>query len=285
MAKESDPLDFVANLNSNPAAGSVRMYGDLSGGRAQLHTRRDLHRAGLVQNHLGRSRASIVTANGDTTTISQHGIALLQVGTLAAVAVAATDLYSSQRRVDIRQSLAGTTNVAGLYGATAQHYRGDAAGRGGFYLAFRWGVATGQAATTRGFCGLSSLTSAPTDVDPSTLTDVFGMGWDTADNEIQIMHRNASGTTQKYALSGAVFPVPTADNSKFYFFEIYCPPNGSSINWRIEDPVGGAFDFDGYSSDIPSAATMLAPRIYQSVAGVNSVIGITFMNLYSESDH
>ena len=146
-------------------------------------------------------------------------------------------------------------------------------------MSMRWGPSTGQAATTRAFCGFTSDLTAPTDVDPSTLTDVLGMGWDTADNSVQIMHRTGSGTTQKESLSAVTFPVPTVNDTTTYLFEIYCPPNGSTVSWRLENPGLNVYDSGDLSSDLPASTTMLAPRVQMSVAGVSSVIGIAFMHM------
>lgn len=286
MAIQSGPRDWNANGNSNPSDGAVRIYGDLAGGRAALHSRRAGHRANVIQSHLGRVRPVMATADGDSTTISQiGGSAFSTTGVLTAATTDPTTFIGGQRRVDIKQVLPNTGNSAGIYTTVAQYYRGDAADRGGFYMAFRWGVGTGQAATTRGFCGVSSSVAAVGDVEPSGLANCVGMGWDAADNEIQIMYRNGTGTTQKIPLYSGIWGIPTTDNSVFFLFELYCPPNGSGISWRIEDPISGAFDFGTLTgANIPDAATMLSPRMYIGVGGVNTVMGITFMNFYAEQD-
>lgn len=285
MARLIEPLDWLAdNPAANPVDDTLRLYGDLAGGRCQMHTRRAGHRPAVSQSHLGRSRQIMATADGDSTTVSSIGSTFSVQGVLTAAATDVSSFIGGQRRVDIKQTIPNTAHAVGLYAPNAQFLRGDAADKGGFYMCFRWGVATGQAATTRGFCGVSSSVAAISDVDPSTLANVVGMGWDAADNEIQIMHREASGTIQKYALYNGIWPIPTSDNSVSFLFELYCPPNGAGISWRIEDPVSGAFDFGTFFTDIPAADTMLAPRIYESVGGVASVMGITFMNYYAETD-
>lgn len=285
MARQSVATDWVANQqDNNPSGEAVRLYGDLAGGRAQLHVRQPSHRAGFVQSHLGRHRVVMATADGDSTTISQFGATFTAQGSVTAATTDTATFLGGQRRAEVKQLIANTGNATGLYSTVAQFYRGDAADCGGFYMAFRWAVGTGQAATTRGFCGVSSSVAAISDVDPSSLADCVGMGWDAADNEIQIMHRTGSGTVQKYALYNGIWPIPTSDNSALFLFELYCPPNGSGISWRIEEPVSGAFDFGTFFTDIPAASTMLSPRVYQGVGGVSSVIGINFMNLYAETD-
>ena len=284
MTRQSIATDWIANQQDNDPASGVRFYGDLAAGRAQMHTRRPSHRASIVQSHFGRHRAIMATADGDSTTISSFGATFSSQGVVTAAATDPSTFLGGQRRAEIKLTTPSTSNAAGLYSTVAQFQRGDAAGKGGWYMAFRWAVGTGQAATTRAFCGLSSSVASISDVDPSSLADCIGMGWDAADNEIQIMHRTGTGTVQKYALYDGIWPVPTSDNGALFLFELYCPPNGSGISWRLEEPVSQAFDFGTFFTDIPANTTMLAPRIYQSVGGVSSVIGINFMNLYAETD-
>jgi hypothetical protein len=76
--------------------------------------------------------------------------------------------------------------VAGIRGGALQWtVGGAAAGLGGFQLVWRWGPATGVAtATHRAFVGMRNITAAPTDVNPSTLGAIVGMGYDSADTNI-----------------------------------------------------------------------------------------------------
>lgn len=226
----------------------------------------------------------MATAVGDSTTVHKIAVEPLSVGTGTVADTGNANFYTSQKRIDILQTTPATTNAAGIYTATPLVYRGDAAGRGGFLFAVRFGCATGQAATTRGFCGLSSLTSAPTDVDPSTITDVLGMGWDTADSSIQIMSRTGSGTVSKTSLSALVFPIPSTDRTTVFDFEMYCPPNGSQVGWQLTNLTTSFSQGGVISSSLPAQSTMLSPRLYMSVAGVSSVIGISFMNLFISTE-
>lgn len=278
-------LDFLTTgaTPGNPSAGRVELFGGkTSNGHNELFTHSSTGRDRTLQNSLSRSRIAMATANGDTTVVSQIGMNLSATGTLTIAPVSSASFYRSQKRVDILAA-ASTSAVAGFYSASNQFYRGDAAGRGGFNFACRWMPTTGQAATTRGFCGFTSGTSAPTDVDPSTLADVLGMGWDTADSSIQIMHRTGSGTVVKDSLSSITFPIPSADTTVFDF-EMYCPPNGSVIYWKLSNLTTGLSIAGSFSADIPASTTFLSPRCYMSVAGVNSVIGVSFLNLYIETD-
>ncbi len=149
----------------------------------------------------------------------------------------------------------------------------------------RWGNATGAAtATNRAFCGLSNSTAAPTDVEPSSLFNTIGMGWDATDANVQVMTNDSTGVATKVDL-GAAFPVPNTDRSAVYDIELVCAPNDSKIDYHILNVVTGAVAQGSLATDLPSATTMLGPRGWISVGGTSSVVGFGLMSLTLESDY
>jgi len=155
---------------------------------------------------------------------------------------------------------------------------------GGFRYVCRFGPATGVAtATSRLFTGMRASLSAPTDVQPSTQTNCLGVGWDSADTNMQVMHNDASGACTKVDL-GASFPVPTVDRSKLYELEMTCAPGGN-VEWLVTDIGTGATVSGTISTDMPAAATLLGPLGWISVGGTSSVIGYALMNCYVETDY
>jgi hypothetical protein len=149
----------------------------------------------------------------------------------------------------------------------------------------RWGAATGVAtATNRAFVGMANTTAAPTDVEPSSITNMCGMGWDAADTNIQFMHRG-TGAVTKIDL-GASFPVPTTDRTKSYEVAIFSPPGTTqSLQYEVSDLGTGAKATGTITTNLPTTSTLLAPRGWMSVGGTSSVIGIAIMGLYLESDY
>jgi Phage portal protein len=134
------------------------------------------------------------------------------------------------------------------------------------------------------YYGMASSTAAPTDVEPSTITNSVGMGWDAADTSIQIMHRGAGAVT-KIDL-GASFPVPTADRAKAYELALYAPPGTPQyVGYEVTDLATGAVASGTITTNLPTTATLLAPRGWMSVGGASSVIGIALMGLYIETDY
>ncbi|NJM30568.1 MAG: hypothetical protein HC855_11095 [Rhizobiales bacterium] len=175
--------------------------------------------------------------------------------------------------------------MAGFRSTVAQYIvGGPAAEQGGFYFACRWGPATGVAtATNRAFVGLGNSTAAPSDVEPSTIANIVGMGWDAADANIQIMHRGAGAVT-KIDL-GASFPVPTADRAKVYELTMFSPPGTTqSVSYEVRELGTSNVAAGTITTSLPTTSTFLAPRGWMSVGGTSSVIGITLMNLYIETD-
>ncbi len=215
--------------------------------------------------------------------VSALGMGTLAVGTATEGTISTTNRHRQMLRTEYLVTTPSTTAVASLYQSRISLLRGGATGCGGFFSSSKWGPATGVATTTmRGFFGLRAVITAPTDVEPSSQTNIIGMGWDAADANVQIMHNDGSGTATKIDL-GASWPVPTTDRTAVYQIDIYCEPNASTIFCRVVNLVNNLEVTAALTSDIPSATTALGFRGYTSVGGTSSVVGISIMNVYQES--
>lgn len=206
-------------------------------------------------------------------------------GTATAISgPAITNTFTQQTRAETLVTVASTTAVAG-YRAAAGHVfpGGSGAGLGGFYGSLWWGPATGVATSTnRGFAGWGSSTAAPTDVEPSTITNMVGMGWDAADTNIQLMYRGAGAVT-KVDL-GASFPVPSADRTSHYRLHLYSPPGATlKVGYLVENMATGATARGLITTGLFAAGTLLNWRAWNSVGGTSSVVGTALMQVYEES--
>jgi len=209
-------------------------------------------------------------------TISVLGCVYGGTGTATAAAPSTTSLYTAIRRADLLVTTAATTAVAGFRTTGASLFRGTA-GIGGFEAKLIGGPATGVAtATGRFFLGFRNATGAPTDVNPSTLVNMIGIGWDSADTEVQLMSNDASGTATKVALTG--WARPTTDRSVLYSLELWCNGGDAGLSYRVTNVISGVVVSGTVSSDIPAANLALLPLIYSSVGGTSSVTGITFVH-------
>ena len=100
------------------------------------------------------------------------------------------------------------------------------------------------------------------------------MGWDAADTNIQMMHNDATGACTRIDL-GAALPVPTTDRSALYELALFSPKGTTaSVAYQVTDLVSGATATGTFTTDLPAATALLAPRGWMSVGGTSSVIGL-----------
>lgn len=270
---------------TTPAAGGIKLFGRDIGGRILPTV---IGPSGLdtgLQPLIARNMVSWARPQGNGTAIASNGITLTATGTATAANVANTNLHTSMKRIDYLVTVAAATAVAGWRGAASQIWRGNAAGLGGFHFICRWAPATGvSTATNRAFVGLYASTGASTDVQPSTLVNMVGMGWDAADTNIQIMHNDNTGAATKVDL-GASFPVPTTDRPPPYELVLFAAPNSSQIQYAV-NILGTATVATGtLTTDLPQNTVFMNTYGYMSVGGTSSVIGISLMSLYVEMDY
>ncbi|WP_135448865.1 DUF2793 domain-containing protein [Tabrizicola caldifontis] len=270
-----------------PAPGGVKLFGRSIGGRIMPAF---VGASGLdttISPHFGRNKIGIFLPPGNGGSLTNMGIATAAAGTATAASVGTTNLHSYMRRHEWLVTTASTTAVAGVRANALQWgLGGTAAGLGGFHLVWRWGPATGVAnGAHRAFVGMRGSVSAPSDVDPSTLTNMCGMGYDSSDVTIQFLHNDATGTTTKIDL-GPDFPKPSQDRTAVYEIVLFAPPGPTQIlHYAVTDLVSGAEATGAVTTDLPPVTQLLAPWSYISVGGVSSVIGQAVMSLYIETDY
>jgi len=283
-----DGSDLLLSINASPSTPSagVKLFGREIAGRDMLAIVGPSGLDTALQPHTARNKVALWNAVGNAVTISLLGTgALTATGTATTANVATTNIYTYQKRVEYLVTTAATTAVAGWRYTSAQWtIGGTAAGLGGFHYITRWAPSTGVAtATNRCFVGMASVTTAPTDVEPSTITNIIGLGWDSADTNIQIMYR-AAGAINKIDL-GASFPVPTVDRTKTYELALFSPPGTTqSVSYEVNELNTSNKATGTITTNLPTTTTLLAPRAWMSVGGTSSVIGIALISQYIESD-
>lgn len=152
--------------------------------------------------------------------------ALTIVGTATARNVASTNLFSRMRRLGIVSAATGGS-LASFRQAAAQIYIGDGGGYQGFMKIIRFG--TSDAATVSGarmFVGISSSVAAPTNVEPSTLTNAIGVGHGASDTNLKLFYGGSSAQTPIDL--GANFPTNTL-SVDMYELVLFSPPNQNGV--------------------------------------------------------
>jgi hypothetical protein len=186
---------------------------------------------------------------------------------------------------------ATTANVGlGIKAAAADtlnYWRGNSAGLGGFFYAARFIVEAIPAATVRIFAGLTASSSTFVTASDTVLNDTCGLWHDTTDptsgaNSFNFVTRNTATTTkQSISLSNAI----AAGNA--YDFYMFCPPNGSTIYWRLDDIVNTATYESNTGTTLPTATTFMGPQCSMSNGTANTsvgTVGIGIACVYTEAD-
>lgn len=231
----------------------------------------------IQRNILGKQYGCALP-NGNALTF--QGFQISTTGTATGNSISSSTPYRAQHKYEYLVTTASTTAVAGVRGGYDQFREGTDSYNGGFEYAISWGPATGVATSTaRAFAGVRNSPSAPTDVDPSTLTEIAGMGYDATDANIQVMYNDASGTCTKVDL-GSGFPVPTADRTDYYTFYLSIASNGGTYYWKVVDESDGTTSTGSFNTNKPVNSSYLRPFAYTSAGGTSSVIGIGIFGIW-----
>jgi hypothetical protein len=275
----------AGSVPSAPTAGNIVSFARAIGGRILPWFRAPSGEATPLQPLMVRKTIYRAVSHANSTTITTEGASLTLLPTTAvAASLSSVNKFQSTKRSEILVGTAALGAVSGWRTGTAVHWRGNAAGLGGFHIICRWGPATGVSVTTsRAFVGLGS-TAAPTDVEPSTQTQIVGMGWDAADTNIQMMVNAGLATATKVDL-GASFPVPIVDRTAMYEIALFCEPNGATITYEVTDLVSGAVATGTLSTNLPTNTTFMAYKGWMSNGGATSVIGVALLGYYGEADY
>lgn len=274
----------AASSISVPAAGYLKVYTKQRGGRMMLAQTGPSGIDTALQPFLGGNAVVGAFPNGNSTTLTYLRCALTATGTATAANWASTSLHTQMKRIDYLVTTAATTAVAGYRGAASQFSHGNAAGLGGFFYVARFGQATGTTglSTARMWNGLIASTSAPTDVNPSTLLNALGVGYaGGTDTNWQMMYNGASGSATKIDTG---IPIPTTDRADVFELAMFCAPNSQTVYWTFANLTTGTSASGSFTSPIANT-TALNTVGYRSVGGTSSVVGFSLMGLYVETDY
>jgi hypothetical protein len=266
-------------LPATPAEGQ-RLFSRSRAGRDILAVRDALGAVREVMPQFGSVSSRFAVPVPNVAAPSAFGLSMSAYGTNTARVISATPLFLSSVRVG--NVSAATAGSAGGWRSGSSHaLRGGAAGLGGFYRLCRFGVSA-FTSDCRGFVGLAVAGSIG-NVDPSTLASTIGVGWDSADSNLQIIANDATGLATKIDL-GANFPAKTA-NTDLYEVRLWCAPNGASIGWSVERLNTGNFASGTItaSGDLPAATTLLADQVWINNGASASAVGIDLAALYVET--
>lgn len=273
-----------------PASGGVKVFGtDRKLGSPAIGV---LNSDGLLrhlQEDLGEFNLSIYAPNGNGTVVGLGNLTVTAIGTAGASNVALNQYGEMRRRIQFAGS-AATNSIGGVRGSANMWRVGrDANAPGGFWAVLTGGNAGGANTTRRSFMGMIP-TAAFTDVEPSSLTNMIGMGADAADANFQLMYNDASGTATKVDL-GSGFARATGSRNYIDELRLYSPnSNTQSVSYRAirygaNSKTISAEASGTITTDLPSVSTLLSPAIFESAGGTSTTIAVSVYGILVATEY
>lgn len=272
---------------AQPPADTIHIAAVDYGGRQMLAGRSISGAAFPLQPLLARNKIGIWSPPGSLTTApGVFGMAAPStLGTVTARSITTASLFSRMRRLGY-VSAATAGSFAGLYGNVAQVTVGDGSGAGGFHAVFRFGVSdAASVAGARMFVGLRSGTAAPTNIEPSAITNAIGVAQLSTSGNLQIVY---GGSTAQAAIDlGAGFPAGTLSLDP-YELALFAPSGSQSVSYRIERLSTGAIATGTLSGTagtvLPAATTLLSVGVWRCNNTTAAAVGMDISSIYLETD-
>jgi hypothetical protein len=280
---------------ASPTLGNVTIFGKTLANRSMLSAVDNSGMDAVLQPAMWRQKVGNWNPPGNATTVpGVFGMtAPTAVGTATTRAVATTNLFTRMRRLGyISGNPAGS--LCGHYVPQAQFTTGDGTGLGGFFYSCRFGTSdTANPVGTRMFVGMASSVAAPTNVEPSTLTNCIGLA-QLSSSATQLYVVYGGSAAQTAIALGTNYPPYTGTGATLgvaYDFTVYCPPGLNGVMYYRVERIGTAFITEGtltptvVGTQTPASTTLLAHRAWRTNGANNGVVGIDVISFYTETDY
>jgi hypothetical protein len=287
---DTNDLALVANASpTSPAAGTVKIFGRSIAGRIMPSFVGPTGLDASLQTFMARDKIGYWNPPGNATTVpAVWGLtAPSTAGTATARNVATTNVLTRMKRLAY-VTTAGAGQLASHYLNLAQHTTGTGAGLGGFTFICRFGVS--DAATVAGarhFCGMSSTTAAPTNVEPNTLLNSVGMAQLSTDATQWYIVYGGSAAQTAIAL-GTGLGAPTL-NTTAWEIALFSSPNENAVVYYQATNLGTGVSVSGTLSGTPgtttpSNTTLLTYRQFRTNNATGLAVGLDICSIYLETD-
>jgi len=276
---------------SAPSSGYLTSYAKSIAGRMMFKQVEPSAEVTAFQPFLARNKVGYWNPPGNAATVPAifGYTAPTAQGTATAATVATTNLFTRMRRLSyISATTAGS--LCGNHVNITQVTVGDGAGNGGFYKIIRFGCSDPATVSgARQFCGVSSGAGNATNVEPSTLTNVIGIGHGAADTSLSIFY---GGTTAQTAIAlGSNFPANTL-SADAYELALFSPSNQFSTVYYEATSINtgnvatGVIVGDGAGIALPTPETLLTYCWNYRTNNATAIsVGLDIMSDYIETDN
>lgn len=287
-------LNGITNEPSAPATGKMLLYSKSVAGRMMPKWIGPSGLDSIVQPMVAMNKVAWWNPPGNATTApGVLGMAAMTVvsnggTTMTTRSVATTRMFTRLKRAGVvSTAVAGT--LGSLRQGSMQYTIGDGAGLGGFTYVSRFGSSDAATVTgAREFVGLSSATAAPTNVEPSTLTNSIGLCSGAADTNMKLCYGGSAPQTPIDL--GVNFPANTL-SVDMYELILYAPTNVNNVvNYRVTrlntgDVATGTITAATAGTQLPASTTFLAARFWRTNNLTALAVGIDVASLYVETDY
>lgn len=267
---------------------TLTIYNANVANRRLLKMTDDLGNKTTLQPFFARNKIGVAAAVGNVSTINTTGgyYQLTASGTATARTCATTNLFTRSRRSGV-VSAATAGSICGQRVAAAQLTVGGAPGSG-FFKTTRFGISDATVvATARMFVGVWSNTGAPTNIEPSTMTNCIGVGHGAADTNLQIF---SGGTSAQPPIDlGSNFPCNTT-TTDLYELSLYAPASTDDVYWEVRrlntgHIARGKLTNNGGTS-LPGTTTMLSyMQAWRTNNATAAAVGLDIISDYVETDY
>lgn len=278
LVAQSDP--------SAPSAGRDIFYAKtIAGGYTAPAFKNPTNAAVQLQSAFANKRIGILFPinNANPTVTGLNGF----TGTVSAVTTTTTSMFTRANRFS-NSSTATAGTLANYYQNAASYTLGSATtpAYGGFYFVIRFGIAD-TVASPRSFFGVSSAVGAPTNVEPSTLTNSIGVGQGAANTNLFVYYGGSAAQTPIDL--GANFPTGTS-NTDLYELTLFAPPTSNNTVYyqviRLNTGNVASGTLTGTAGTVlPANTTYLAIRNWRSNNATASAVTIAMAGMYIETDY
>jgi hypothetical protein len=276
---------------TTPAASNLGIFVKNFGGRMMLS---QIGPSGLdtaLQPHIGRNRSARWQPIGNATTapIVEGILAPTALGTATARTVATTNISTMMKRLGyVSASTAGSLCGHYFLAGAQQYTLGTGSGFGGFHFVERFIVSDAAAVSgARQFIGFRNVVTAPTNVDPNTITNCFGLAQLQGDATQWYIVYGGSAAQTAIAL-GTTIGAPTLTNTA-WDLSFFAPPSLNNTVYYTVTNMGSGVTVSGTltgtaGTALPLNTALLAPCAWRCNNATALACGLDIASMYIETD-
>lgn len=282
-----DSLNFNAAPPATPGSGQVTIYGRKRAGRILPVIIDGSALTTVLQPAFVDKKLKFAQALYGSSTLSIFNLPTGSATGTATVRNLASGSYWNTTAKTSYVSAAAINSACGVrFGANSANpylIRGSVAGSGGFFVSLKYGVNV-HASTMTLFAGLSAYTTIQAaTIQASAYINIIGVGADSGDTNLQVMHNDGTGTATKIDL-GANFPAKTSATD-LYEVRLFCLPNSADVNYYVERLNTGDKAEGVISTNLPANTQGLIGQLHASTLTGVTAIDVAFNAHYSETDN